>query len=123
MKRVRIGIAGVLALLSYAAAGQATKQASGHSKLDLAEWKTWAPRDEIAPRFSTDKIDQSGPALLKIEGNGDRACFGRWQHTVEGITGGRTYKLSAKYLVRDVAFPQRSVTARVTWLNAKGEEE
>ncbi len=120
---VKLVIVGVMALMCNPAIAQTPKLVSGHSKLDVAEWKTWAPRDEIAPRFSTEKLGGADSEALKIEGNGDRACFGRWQHTVEGISGGRTYKLSAKYLVRDVAFPQRSVSARVTWLNAKGEQE
>jgi predicted amidohydrolase len=83
-------------------------------------WAPFAPRAEIAPRCSVDaQGGRTGLGALKIEAGGNAAAFGGWRRSVAGVTGGRTYRLTAWYRAQDVPHERRSITARLEWLDAK----
>src|SRR5258708_11085311 len=85
------------------------------------DWTTWSPRAEIAPRFAAESSGgPEGGGALKIEGKGDSVFWGSWRKKVSGISGGRTYRFTAHFRAKGVPHPQRSISARITWLNAKG---
>src|ERR1017187_1720022 len=87
-------------------------------------WHSEAPRPEIAPIFRVDRIGggpSSGTYLLVQEGRGDAAVDGRWLRTVP-VKGAGYYEFTAEYQAEDVAGPERSVLARVVWLDGRGKQ-
>ena len=86
------------------------------------EWTSWAPRAEIAPRFSAEASGgRNGNGALKMEGNGNSASWGVWRRKIEGVFGGRTYRFTSRYRSQGVANPGWSISPRITWLDAKGK--
>lgn len=84
-------------------------------------WKSWSPRAEIAPRFSVDPAaGRHGEGALRIDGGGNPGVFGSWQHRVDGVAAGRTYRLTAYYRAQQVPQERRSITARLDWLDSSG---
>lgn len=84
-------------------------------------WTSWSPRQEIAPRFWVDPAGgRHGGACLVIEGNDNPAAFGSWQKRLDGIIGGRPYRFTAHYRLDEVTHARRHVSARLDWLDAKG---
>lgn len=85
-------------------------------------WSRWSPREEIAPRFSVDPHGgRGGGGALRLEGGGDAASFGAWRRRVEGVAPAHVYRLVAWYRAEGVPYERRSVSARLDWLDAKGE--
>jgi gluconolactonase len=87
-------------------------------------WKVYAVRDEIAPRFWVEQpSDSSAPHTygLGLAGQGGDAVDGRWLRTVP-VTAGHYYTFRAECRAHDVATPERSVLARVLWLDAQGKQ-
>jgi len=87
----------------------------------LAGWTTYAPREEIAPKFSTSPT--GGPdnqPVLVIQSDTRQGLDGAWKRTFP-ITGGRQYQFSALCRYENVALPRRSVLIKLDWLNAKGQ--
>src|SRR5271165_1721486 len=86
-------------------------------------WRTEAPREEIAPVFRVERIgsdSSSGLYILCQEGRGDAAVDGRWVRTV-AVKGKGYYQFTALYQAAKVDDPERSVLARVDWLDARGK--
>lgn len=84
------------------------------------EWEPWAARDEIAPRFTRDpRGGRDGGEALKIE-CGTAAAFGSYRRSVP-VVAGQAYRFRAQFRAEGVAWPQRSVSVRLDWLNEKGE--
>jgi predicted amidohydrolase len=85
-------------------------------------WRSESPRDEIAPAF---RVERSGDGasphafLLGLAGRGDPAVDGRWVRTVP-VKGRNYYQFAAEYQARNVDHPERSVLARVEWLDDHG---
>jgi predicted amidohydrolase len=85
-------------------------------------WRSECPRDEIAPAF---RVEHSGAGtsphayLLGLAGRGDPAVDGRWVRTVP-VKEGNYYQFAAEYQARNVDHPERSVLARVEWLDDHG---
>lgn len=87
---------------------------------DPTQWKSWSPRDEIAPEFS-----------LPLRAGGDRAIaqittrkaadFGAWRNTIRGATAGRVYRFTAWYRAENIENERRSVIARLEWLEPNGK--
>jgi hypothetical protein len=50
-----------------------------------------------------------------------RGGAGTWRRRVEGVEGGKTYRFTAWWRAENVAFPTRSVSARLDWRGADGE--
>lgn len=87
-----------------------------------AGWETWSPRAEITPQLSVDKTGgRDGKEALRIGGGGNPAAFGGWRKRVDGIKPGKTYRLTGWYRAEGIAQTQRSVAARLDWLNDKGQ--
>lgn len=84
-------------------------------------WTQWSPRPEIAPRFAVDPAaGRSGRGSLRIEGNNNPAAFGAWRCAVDNIVAGRTYRFTAYYRTEGIDHEIRSVSARLDWLDEKG---
>jgi predicted amidohydrolase len=82
-------------------------------------WRPYAVREEIAPRTWSER-DERGGLLLGLGGRGDDAVDGRWLREV-GVAPGKEYAFHAEYRARRVASVERSVLARVVWLDAAGQ--
>ena len=91
------------------------------SEADAADWRPWAPRDEIAPKFAFDpQGGRDGGGALKITAHAP-SDFGAWRSTLENLQAGQTYRFRAWYRTHNVENDRRSVIARLEWLNAKGK--
>src|SRR5262249_35317347 len=85
------------------------------------EWTSWAPRPEIAPKFTVEAAGgMNGDGSLKIQGISDSAAWGSWRKTVSGIKGSKHYRFTAHFRAHNVSNPLWCISARVTWLNEKG---
>jgi len=88
---------------------------------DGGDWRTWSQRDEISPKFWVDeKVFLKGKSSLAISGGGNPAANGRWEKIVSGIKGEKSYRLTAHYQAKDVAYERQHVIVRLDWLNSKG---
>src|SRR5215218_776584 len=87
-------------------------------------WRSYAVRPEIAPAFRVEEGqgDPKGthPYKLGIAGRGDEAVDGRWVREVPARAGA-CYTFAAEYRAAGVESPERSVLARVAWLDADGK--
>jgi len=84
-------------------------------------WCPFSPRHEIAPRCSVDaQGGRTGRGALRIEAGGSAAAFGGWRRVVQDVVGGRTYRFTGWYRAEHVNHERRSITARLEWLDAKG---
>jgi predicted amidohydrolase len=87
-------------------------------------WRTYAAREEIAPRFWVARAPKTkGPAgyFLGLAGRGDESVDGRWLRRVP-VKAGKYYVFSATYRAKEVATPRRSVLARVVWFGPGGKQ-
>jgi predicted amidohydrolase len=88
------------------------------------EWRSEAPRAEIAPLFF--RVEPAAGAsaasarLLGLSGQGNAAVDGRWVRVLP-VKAGTHYQFTAEYQARDVDEPERSVLARVVWLGERGK--
>src|SRR5512139_1904143 len=78
-------------------------------------WKPYAVRDEIAPRSFSER-DERGGLVLGLAGRGDDAVDGRWVREVP-VVPGKTYAFRAAWRAESVASPDRSVLARLVFLD------
>ena len=86
------------------------------------DWKSEAPRAEIAPRFWTEAGEGKAPGgLLGIAADGDAAADGRWVGSLP-VSAGKHYRFTSRCKAKDVALPERSVLARVVWLDERGKQ-
>lgn len=89
--------------------------------IEPASWKSWSPREEIAPAFSVDATSgRSGGAALKIAAR-DVASFGAWRSSLGDVQPGQTYRFVAWFRAARVDDERRSVIARLQWLDAAGK--
>jgi len=86
-------------------------------------WETWAPREEIAPRWSVDgSVSRSGEGYsLRVDGNGLAGCYGMLNHTVDEVEPGAWYRLRGYYRADGVTDEKLRVYARTYWLDASGQ--
>jgi predicted amidohydrolase len=90
-------------------------------------WYTWAPREEIAPRFSMDAhAGRHGGPALRIDGGGNEAAFGEWRKKIEvppsgGGGGGGMYRFTAFYRTIGVEHPRNQIPVRLEWLGRDGK--
>lgn len=102
------------------AAGEPTMAKAVH-RPDPAGWKSWSPRDEIAPEFSVRTINSApAPATLNITAR-KLADFGAWRNTIGPARAGQVYRFVAWYRADQVENERRSVIARLGWLDAAGK--
>src|SRR2546425_12440792 len=76
-------------------------------------WQTWAPRPEIAPRFSVAaKSGRRGGGALRIDGVGKPAAYGAWQRRIGGGGAGRRHRPGAGLRARGGPDQRRAGGAR-----------
>src|SRR5262245_50121753 len=86
-------------------------------------WRTYAARAELTPAF---RVERGGGKTgdrsywLGVTGQGDEAVDGRWVREVP-VRSGAYYTFSSEFRARGVETPQRSVLARVIWLDDRGQ--
>jgi predicted amidohydrolase len=84
-------------------------------------WIAAAQRAAVMPRCFVDASRHlTDHGALAIAGNGNPLEYGGWTRRVEGIVGGRYYRLTAHYQVESVPEERRQVVARLDWLDAAG---
>jgi predicted amidohydrolase len=85
-------------------------------------WESWAPREEIAPRWSVDASVSRGKGYsLRADSNGLTGCYGMLSYTVRGIEPGAWYRLRGYYRAQDVADEKLRVYARTYWVDVRGQ--
>ena len=82
-------------------------------------WHSFSVREEIAPRFWTER--RGSEVALGLAGRGSEAVDGRWRREVP-VTAGKSYAFTAEYAARNVPQPARSILARVLWFSASGKQ-
>jgi predicted amidohydrolase len=83
-------------------------------------WRTWAPREALAPEAAVVDAGGGGKALrLRARHS---ASYGKWLALLPEITGGKTYEFEALYRASNVATEEVSVAAILSWCETgKGE--
>lgn len=85
-------------------------------------WEEWSAREEIAPHTTLDlNAGRNGQPALRISSEGNANAFGGWRYRATGVVAGKTYRFSAYYRSKEVSFERRSISARLDWLDARGE--
>ncbi len=85
-------------------------------------WSTTSPREGIAPRFEVAAgAGRAGSGALAIQGGGNAAAVGSWRRDWSPVRAGVTYRFTAWRRAEGVAYPTRSLTARLVWLDARGQ--
>jgi predicted amidohydrolase len=85
-------------------------------------WRTWAARDEIAPRTYVDQVRyRRTPGSLAISGNSNAAEYGGWEYTVRGIEAGKWYRFIAYYRAEGLQDDRHQVVSRLDWAEAGGK--
>jgi predicted amidohydrolase len=108
-------------LLSAAETNGTSARSHFASEADAADWKRWAPREEIAPQFSFDpKGGRDGRGALKIATHAI-SDFGAWRGTLREVRPGQAYRFTAWYRTERIENERHSVIARLQWLDAKGQ--
>lgn len=88
----------------------------------MTGWTTWSTRAEIAPRFSVDEAaGRSKRGALRIDAGDNPAALGVWRRRIDDIVAGRTYRFTAYYRTQAVSHERRCVSARLDWLDDRGE--
>lgn len=77
-----------------------------------AGWRTWAPREVLAPEASVIKVGDENALVLRARNS---ASYGKWIAIVPEITGGKTYRFEALYRPTDVANEDVSIAAVISW--------
>jgi hypothetical protein len=84
-------------------------------------WTTFAPREEIRPRFGFDpRGGRDGKGGFVIEADEREGLHGCWTKT-SPVAGGHVYQFQTFRKTTDVSLPRRSALAKVTWLDASGK--
>ncbi|HYE33728.1 MAG TPA: carbon-nitrogen hydrolase family protein [Methylomirabilota bacterium] len=86
-----------------------------------SNWRTWAPREEISPKFDVvPSGGRRGASALRIQMKNESE-HGGWVTEVRSIAPGEMHKFSAWYAASNIQHDARSVIAKIEWLNEKGE--
>jgi len=84
-------------------------------------WRSWAPRQEIAPRTYVDEVHSRGePGSLAISGASNAAAYGGWEYHLCGIRPGSWYRLAVWYRAEGLSYEPLQVVARLDWRAADG---
>ena len=101
---------------------QLVHAAATESKFNTdSEWKTWSPRDEIAPNYQiVEKGGRSDDSALQLRTDAS-SDFGAWKRQYTDISPGKRYRLEAWYKADGVHHEQRSIAPRLEWIDAQGK--
>lgn len=84
-------------------------------------WRFETPREEIAPRaWRENGVRIGGKPALALSGAGKPYADGRWVRTVP-VQPGAHYRFEARFRAERVREVERSVQARLFWLDAAGK--
>ena len=88
-----------------------------------AGWEAWAPRGEIAPRWSVDdSVSRAGEGYsLRADSNGLAGCYGMLNYTGKNTQPGAWYRLRGYYRADGLTDEKLRVYARTYWLDARGQ--
>ncbi len=87
---------------------------------DPQGWEIWSPRASLAPKAAVDPTGGvNGSGALKLE-NERAEQFGTWKRRVSGIEGGKSHRVTARVRTEGVPNPQRSIIARIEWIDGDG---
>lgn len=83
-------------------------------------WTSGAPREEIRPHLTFHSTGgRDGKGSFVIQHDEREGLHGFWTKTFE-LKGGQHYRFQAWRLVKNVATPRQSVSARILWRDAMG---
>jgi hypothetical protein len=88
-----------------------------------SQWKSIAPRQEIAPEFCLGDVDSgwaNEAGSLQIRLPHIAGSQGKWVRALDGIAAGARYRLTARFRAEGIADIRRSLFARVLWQGAGG---
>ena len=83
--------------------------------VDTNLWRSWFPREEVAPQFQVDaQGGLGGQPTLMIHGAGNAHVCGCWQLILPNLQNGRQYRIEASFKTEGVQAPGKSVRAILT---------
>lgn len=98
-----------------AGVGAATAAAESPNLLTTpANWTTWTPRAELAPRTAIET--RGGETMLVLEAQRFEQ-YGQWVSLVSGIEPGGYYRFEAQYKSGGIEAERMSVFARLSWFS------
>jgi predicted amidohydrolase len=102
--------------------GRAARARTQTPPAELEGWSPAAPREEIAPAFSTDPAGGPGgaPALV-IKADAREGLDGAWKRTFP-VEGTKHYRFSALFHAANVSDARRSVVVKLDWRDAKDKQ-
>ncbi len=139
VKAFKLAIFATLIALGHGANGQKkgvtmlyTRDRTPSAEI-LDGWSQWSPRSEISPKLDVDALSPlprgtrpftTWPykaAALRITCR-TASEWGAWRKTIAGIKPGVTYRFTALYKAAGVKYERRSVSARLDWRDANGNQ-
>ena len=88
-----------------------------------AGWRTWSPREEIAPKMFVDSTQsRGGEGALAVSGAGNPAASGGWEREAGPVEAGRWYRLTAWYRAKGLTEEANQILARLAWVDEKGRK-
>jgi predicted amidohydrolase len=78
------------------------------------DWKFWSPRAEIAP------VHRRAGDDLVLEGGGNAAVFGGWEHLFGDIRAGQWYRFEVRYTATGLDYEPLQTPVRLDWSSADG---
>jgi predicted amidohydrolase len=103
-------------LLSLAAGVRVANAAAESPNLLAApaNWTTWAPRAELAPKSAIETRDGATVLVLEVQ---RFEQYGQWVSLVSGIEPEKYYRFEAKHRSRGVDAERMNVFARLSWFS------
>jgi predicted amidohydrolase len=85
------------------------------------DWRTWSPREEIAPKFEIDsKVAHSGKQSVKTTLS-KYADFGHWVTTVSVLNPNRDYVIKCHFRTQNISNVHDSVWIKLAWKDKGGK--
>jgi predicted amidohydrolase len=89
----------------------------------MGAWQPWSPMPSLAPAFSVEASSHDGGAAsLRIDGGGNRHCFGAWCQRVS-VAPGAAYRLRVVLRCQGIEDLFLHVTPYVLWRRGELPEE
>jgi predicted amidohydrolase len=89
----------------------------------MGAWQPWSPMPSLAPAFSVEPSSHDGGAAsLRIDGSGNRHCFGAWCQRVS-VSPGAAYRLRVVLRCQGIDELLLHVTPYVVWRRGELPEE
>lgn len=85
-------------------------------QIDLDDWETYSPRNEMRPEFAKVDASSGSTAALKISSAENEAIDGAWVGYFP-VVGDSYYSFSIERKTERVSAPWRSAVVKITWLD------